>query len=91
MSTLHGTMPYDRGEERPCVWCGRPTDIRFIPEFRPDLGPLPLHMMCGVLLIRAYERVRAGQIIDIYSRTRLDAVAHAATSANVRSTLQDLQ
>ena len=76
MPTLHGTMPYDRGEERPCVWCKRPTDIRFMPEGMPHLGSLPLHLTCAMLLIRAYERTLRGEIIDTYSRTRLAAIPH---------------
>jgi hypothetical protein len=75
MPTLHGSMPYDRGPERPCVWCRKPTDITFRPEFAPSLGPQPLHMMCAVSLIRAYERWKAGHALDGYSLDRLKALA----------------
>lgn len=74
MPTLKGSMPYDSGPERPCIWCGQPTDITFVPEFQPELGPLPMHMLCGVLLIRAYERWQRGRTLDAGTTARLLAI-----------------
>lgn len=74
-------MPRHPGDvpEAPCVWCQRPTDLRFIPEGMPHLGPLPLHITCGLNLIRAYERWLRGQVIDAPTAKRLAAVAGHAT------------
>ena len=74
MPTLNGSMPYDRGPERPCIWCRKSTDITFVPEFRPELGPQPLHMMCAYSLIRAYERWKRGMLLDTYSMQRIAAL-----------------
>lgn len=92
MPTLNGSMPYDRGPERPCVWCERPTDITFVPEFAPSLGPQPLHLLCAATLIRVYQRWKAGMVLDTWSMKRIEALGHAATSgspaSSVRSALQ---
>jgi hypothetical protein len=72
--TLRGEIPYGDAPLAPCIWCGTPTDIRFVPEARPELGPQPLHMLCGIALIRAYERMLAGHILDAGTVRRLAAV-----------------
>lgn len=77
MPTLDGYMPHNAGEvpEAPCVWCGAPTDLRFIPAGRPELGLQPLHLLCGAALIRAFERLKAGMVLPERDQRRLAAMA----------------
>lgn len=84
MPTLNGTMPYESGPELPCVWCSRPTDLRFEPAGMPSLGPLPLHLTCGMSLLRAYERFLRGEMLDGWTTQRLASlgqsrIGHAVT------------
>jgi hypothetical protein len=74
MPTIYGTLPRSPGPESPCLWCGRPTDVTFTPQFRPELGPLPMHMFCGVAMIRAYERLRDGMVLTAREQARLHQV-----------------
>jgi hypothetical protein len=71
MPTLHGEVPIDRGDEQPCIWCRVPTDVRFVPEFSPSMGPQPLHMTCAMLMIRAWQRWRKGMTLDAETSHRL--------------------
>ena len=47
-----------------CVWCGKPTPIVADTPFRPDLGALPLHLLCGVWMRDAYKKWQSGQVLD---------------------------
>lgn len=51
------------GPRAPCIWCGIPTDITTVPPFRPDLGRVPLHLLCGVWMRDAFRLAQAGQPI----------------------------
>lgn len=77
MPTLNGIMPRNAGDvpEAPCVWCRQPTDLRFVPAGMPHLGPQPLHITCGVQLIRAFERWQRGLGLSEPQRKRLAALA----------------
>lgn len=80
--TIYGSMPRHSGDvpDLPCIWCGAPTDLRFVPAARPELGPQPLHILCTANLIRAYERLLSGRILsagDTDGMRRL--AAHART------------
>ncbi len=61
--TLRGEMPIGQGTLKPCIWCAAPTDLRFIPEYKPELGPQPLHMLCAGSLILTYEAILAGRTL----------------------------
>jgi hypothetical protein len=76
MPTLHGWVP-DAGTapEHPCIWCGRKTDIIFVPEFRPELGPQSMHMLCAAGMMRAYLRWKAGHVLPSRDSQRLARLA----------------
>jgi hypothetical protein len=80
MPTLNGTMPYPPRPTSPCRWCGEPTDLTFAPE-GTRIGPVPLHIVCGIAVIRAFERLRDGALLTEGEQRQLAAVAgHAAIS-----------
>jgi hypothetical protein len=64
--TIHHRLPVDPRDrvERPCVWCGQPTPITALTPFRPDLGRVPLMLVCGVLMRDAYRAWSRGEGID---------------------------
>lgn len=64
------TWQPDAKAMRPCVWCGQGTDVMAETPGRPDLGHAPLHITCGVAVIRAYERLRAGRVLDATTMAR---------------------
>ena len=90
--TLHGEMPR-AGDvpQKPCVWCAAPTDLRFIPEAMPELGPQPLHLFCAGDLILTFEALTARRRLKARQVERLahfrallletSGQAHAATTA----------
>lgn len=83
MPTLNGTMPYNPGDipPAPCIWCGRPTDLRFDPAGMPHLGPQPMHLLCATALLIAYQRFLGGRILPERDAVRLRQItAHAATA-----------
>lgn len=91
MPTLEGAEGHAMA---PCRWCGRPTDLTFAPEGGSQVGPIPLHMLCGAAFIRAYRRLAAGEVLSDRDAGRVRRLTdHAATSAssNVRSPRHDLQ
>lgn len=55
-ATIRMTVPRDEGVfiERPCVWCLDATDILADTPFRPDLGAVPLHMLCAAEITNLY-------------------------------------
>ncbi|MCA1570836.1 MAG: hypothetical protein LC798_11065 [Chloroflexi bacterium] len=63
MPTIRSVMPYRPGPTLPCVWCGDPTDVKAETPFRPDLGSVPLHVLCGTQVLLAYEQWRAGRVL----------------------------
>lgn len=40
--------------DNPCAWCGGPTPMRALTPFRPDLGSVPMHLICGSDMREAY-------------------------------------
>lgn len=46
-----------------CAWCGGPTPMRADTPFRPDLGSVPMHLMCGQEMREAYRRWKAAEPI----------------------------
>lgn len=44
-----------------CVWCGGPTPLRSVPVFRPSLGPVPLHALCGFDMREAFLDYQQGR------------------------------
>ena len=79
-------MPRNPGEvpELPCVWCGLPTDLRFVPPAHPELGPLPLNLLCAGLLIQAYERLLRGEVLSPQDTERMQRLATHASGASLR-------
>lgn len=71
MPELIGALPDQPGPMSPCRWCGAPTDLTFAPE-GSQVGPVPLHMLCGAAFIRAYNRMRAGGTLPDRDRQRLE-------------------
>lgn len=47
-----------------CVWCGGATPMRALTPFRPDLGSVPLHIICGSDMREAFEAWRDGVPLD---------------------------
>jgi hypothetical protein len=84
MTTLSGIMPSTPGEELPCVWCGLPTDIRFVPPAHPELGPLPLNILCAGALILAYERLLRGEALSPQDMERMQRLADHAGGSSPR-------
>ena len=74
MPTLTGTMPYEHGPQESCVWCSSPTDLRFAPQGWPVGSRVPLHMLCAMQLLTAYERWRRGQTLDGWTMAKLARV-----------------
>lgn len=66
---------------RPCIWCGAPTDVRFISEAHPELGVQPLHMLCAADLLMAFEAFRAGRQLKTRWVKRLAGYQQLLTSA----------
>lgn len=64
--TLHHRIAIDPRyrRERPCVWCGKPTQIMALTPFRPDLGAVPLMLSCGVFMRDYFNAMQAGEIPD---------------------------
>lgn len=58
MPEIRGTIPLDDRPEYqvPCVWCAFPTSTRAETPGRPDLGEVPLHVLCAGAVIVAYRR-----------------------------------
>lgn len=48
------------GSWAPCSWCGEPTDSLADTPGRPDLGRIPMHIICAAAVIVAYRRGRVG-------------------------------
>jgi len=71
MPTITSTMPRQPGPEWPCAWCKAPTDVLADTPGRPDIGRLPLHIGCGVAILRAFERLRAGMVLDASTQQRI--------------------
>jgi hypothetical protein len=65
---------------KPCIWCGVATDLRFIPEAKPELGPQPLHIFCAGGVILAYEAILAGRTLTTRQAERMSRLngVHAA-------------
>jgi hypothetical protein len=64
--TLHHRTVLDPSQRRvvgKCVWCGQDSQIVALTPFRPDLGALPLHLTCGVMLRDAYKDLKAGRAL----------------------------
>lgn len=71
MPTLSGEMPREPGPTQPCRWCGQPTDLSFAPEEGSQVGPVPLHMLCGAAFIRTYNRMKSGLALPARDMERL--------------------
>ena len=55
----------------PCAWCGELTYIRAFTPFRPDLQWLPVHAVCQLAILSAYERWQEGRALTDRQRARL--------------------
>lgn len=86
VTTLTGLMPRNPGEvpELPCIWCGLPTDLRSVPPAHPELGALPLNLLCAGLLIQAYERLLRGEVLSPQDTDRMRRLADHAGGASER-------
>lgn len=57
-----------------CVWCGQPTPVLAETPFRPDLGVLPLGLLCGAKMRLAYRDMQEGKPLD-WARDGLRRIA----------------
>ncbi len=59
-------MPLDRPlpAPLPCTWCNKPTQTRADTPFRPDVGSVPLHLICSQWVRDAYRAWKAGRLLD---------------------------
>lgn len=48
------------GRWAPCSWCGEQTDSWGDTPGRPDLGRIPIHIMCAGAVVVAFRRGRVG-------------------------------
>jgi hypothetical protein len=48
----------------PCSWCGKPCQTRADTPFRPDLGAVPLHLICSQWVRDAYRAWKDGRALD---------------------------
>ncbi len=51
-------------DAQPCAWCGKPAQTRADTPFRPDLGAIPLHLICSAWVRDAYRAWKAGKTLD---------------------------
>lgn len=58
-----------------CVWCGGATPMRALTPFRPDLGSVPLHIICGSDMREAFEAWRDGVPLDPQQLAGLERLA----------------
>lgn len=54
LNIRHRVLPTP-ADAAPCVWCTKLTDIWADTPFRPDIGAVPLHLLCGVWMRDAYK------------------------------------
>ena len=85
--TIRGEMPRNVGDVpmKPCIWCSAPTDLRFMPEAMPELGPQPLHMLCTADMILTFEAMKAGRTLTTRQVARLATFQrHAALTTSLQ-------
>lgn len=78
--------PYEalhRLPDNACAWCGEPTPMRAVTPFRPDLGSVPMHLLCGSDMREAYrawkERAWTLREGEIAGMRRLSAYVKGAS------------
>lgn len=80
MPELKGVMPHRVGDVpfEPCIWCEHPTDMRFIPEAMPELGPRPMHLACAIDLLLTYQAWLAKRALPDKSKGRIERLQRLA-------------
>lgn len=78
MPTLNGEFPIRPGELKPCIWCQAPTDVTFMPEAMPQLGPQPMHMTCAMDLLLTFEAFRARRRLPAAKADRIERLQRLA-------------